>query len=84
MVVLGFAIIFGTVRMSMQRTISENIQNIVADYERMAALNVANSGVYVALQTVSEDNAWRDGFSNVAFAGGHTMWRFRTEVWTRR
>lgn len=68
--VLGFSILFGTTRTSVQRTMLDTMRNVVADYERMAARNIANTGVYIALQTVSQNNQWRSGFNDMSFSGG--------------
>lgn len=67
---LGFGVLFGTVRLSLQRTTGEVVGNTTNDYEWRAARNIANSAVYRALHTLSEDNHWSTGFSGEAFAGG--------------
>jgi hypothetical protein len=68
--VLGFVVIFGIVRMSILRTIGETVQNAVADYHRVNARNVANSGVYVGLENIAEDNHWRGPIKSMSFSEG--------------
>ena len=64
---VGFGIVFSSVRMSMQRTTMQAIENAVVDYHRVNARNIANSGIYVGLQRVTQDNSWRSGLNDVSF-----------------
>jgi hypothetical protein len=63
--VVGFAIITGVIRLSLQRG-NRDISQIAYDrFEDNNARNAAHSGAQLALDKLRGSPAWRDGFSNL-------------------
>jgi len=67
--VVGFAIITGVMRLSLQRG-ERSVSQIAYDrYEDNTARNAAHSGANLALNTLHEDPAWRAGYNNLDLFG---------------
>ena len=68
--VLGFMVVFGSIRYRLYQKSLDATDNYIDDYERVAARNLANSAVNIALYELSSDKSWRAGLIDVSFSDG--------------
>ncbi|HID11580.1 MAG TPA: DUF4900 domain-containing protein [Candidatus Latescibacteria bacterium] len=59
LMVLGFLVIFGSIRYRLGRWEVRSAELLSAEYRRTMARNIANSAVYIALRNLREDFSWR-------------------------
>ncbi len=64
--VVGFAIITGVMRMSLHRGEREVSQIAYDRYEDYTARNAAHSGTQLVMDTLRQDPLWRDGFTGLS------------------
>jgi len=68
--VAGFAIIAGLLKMNMQQIGRKSSKISFEKYETEAARSVAHSAGQLALEQLKRDLDWRDGYSNLSFSNG--------------
>jgi len=69
--VVGFAIITGVMRLSLNRG-ERSVSQIAYDrYEDLTARNAAHSGANLALNTLHENPAWRTGYNDLDLFGAN-------------
>lgn len=56
--VMGFLICFGIFSRNMDRTSLAGTENVVRDYERTQAINIARSGLDIAVHSLIADSTW--------------------------
>ena len=70
LMVIGFNIIFALMGFSLSRISAEAVKNFSNYYTNVAAHNIAASAANIAANQIFFTPNWRDGYSNVPFAGG--------------
>jgi hypothetical protein len=68
----GFAVSFGILAQSKNQRLGESVDRMVSQVADYSAQNAASSGVYMALNQLYLNPAWRDGYNNLVI-GGNTL-----------
>jgi len=68
--VAGFALIAGLLKMNMQQIGRKSSKIAFEKYETDVARSVAHSASQLALEQLKRDLDWRDGYSNLSFSNG--------------
>jgi hypothetical protein len=68
--VMGFNIIFALMGFSLSRVVGEAVKNFSIYYSNTAVHNVAASAANIAAHQLFFNPNWREGYSNMPFAGG--------------
>lgn len=68
----GFALSFGILAQSKNQRLVESVDRMVDQFSGYSAQNAASSGVYMALNQLYLDPAWRAGYSNLLL-GNNTL-----------
>jgi len=58
LMVLGFLVIFGSIRYRLGRWETRSAELLSEEYRRTMARNIANSAIYIALRSLREDFSW--------------------------
>jgi hypothetical protein len=67
---LGIMVLSGSIFYSITRSSTDLMSNVDRYYLRQSAQNIAQSGVNMALQRISKDRTWRQGYSLMDALGG--------------
>ncbi|MFH1008460.1 MAG: hypothetical protein V1800_13320 [Candidatus Latescibacterota bacterium] len=73
MMVLGFMVVFGSIQRTLYRKSLDATDNFVAHYERVAARNVANSAMRLALRELTTDSHWSGCSDDPLFGGTYSV-----------
>ncbi|RJQ47851.1 MAG: hypothetical protein C4534_00495 [Gaiellales bacterium] len=68
--ITGFAVIFGTLKLRVGQAGSQAVQTGSARYEAVSAQALANSAAALCLSQLKQDRAWRAGYSNQTLGSG--------------
>ncbi|MDI6807692.1 MAG: hypothetical protein QME66_01760 [Candidatus Eisenbacteria bacterium] len=69
LVVMGFLVVFGTLKSSINKTVQSLTRNLVSSFEDYSARDAAGSSVLIALRKISKDNDLRGTITLPPFSG---------------